>query len=136
MKENTKPDLEVSHKYSAEENPRVVTRATQLAMELSKEKKRLTEELVALQEEYNTFAPSTPTGTVDWYIKWLGVFSVVVGIFLQNAGFYPYGQMCYLLGAVAWTVVGVIWNDRAVMLGSVIPATATALGLVQKLFSG
>lgn len=132
----SKPDLEVSHEYSTEENPRVVTRATQLAMELSKEKKRLTEELTALQEEYNTFAPSTPTGTVDWYIKWLGVFSVVVGIFLQNAGFYPYGQMCYLLGAVAWTVVGVIWNDRAVMLGSVIPATATALGLVQKLFGG
>lgn len=133
---SNKPDLEVSHEYSTEENPRVVTRATQLAMELSKEKKRLTEELVALQEEYNTFAPSTPTGTVDWYIKWLGVFSVVVGIFLQNAGFYPYGQMCYLLGAVAWTVVGVIWNDRAVMLGSVIPATATALGLVQTLFGG
>lgn len=133
---SNKPDLEVYHEYSTEENPRVVTRATQLAMELSKEKKRLTEELVALQEEYNTFAPSTPTGTIDWYIKWLGVFSVVVGIFLQNAGFYPYGQMCYLLGAVAWTVVGVIWNDRAVMLGSVIPATATALGLVQTLFGG
>ena len=128
-----KPDLEVEHKYNTQEPERVVTRATQLAMELSKEKRRLTEELATLQEEYNTFAPSTPTGTVDWYIKWLGVFTVVVGIFLQNAGFYPYGQICYLLGAVSWTVVGIIWNDRAVMLGSVIPATATALALVQKL---
>ena len=136
MKENNKPDLEVDHTYNTHEPERVVTRATQLAMELSKEKRRLTEELAALQEEYNTFAPSTPTGTVDWYIKWIGVLSVVVGIFLQNAGFYPWGQVCYLAGAVAWTIVGIIWNDRAVMLGSVIPATATALGLVQTLIGG
>lgn len=110
-----------------------MSKAGRLAMELSQEKKRLQQELEELQADYDTFAPSTPTGTVDWYIKWVGVFTVVLGVFLQNAGFYPWGQVCYLIGAVAWTVVGIYWNDRAVMLGSVIPATATALGLAQKL---
>ena len=62
------------------------------------------------------------------------MLSVVVGIFLQSAGFFPWGQICYLTGAIAWTIVGIYWNDRAVMLGSVIPATATALNLVQKIF--
>lgn len=111
-----------------------MSKAGRLAMELAQEKKRLQQELTELQADYDNVAPSTPTGTIDWYIKWVGVFAVVVGIFLQNAGFYPWGQVAYLVGAVAWTVVGIYWNDRAVMLGSVIPATATALTLVQKIF--
>lgn len=128
-----KPDLEVEHTHSSEENPRVVTRATQLAMELSKEKKRLTEELSTLQEEYDNMAPTTPVGTLDWYIKWFGVVFGVSGIFTMSAGFVLYGMILYLFSALSWTMVGILWNDRAVMLGSVIPATATALSLVQKL---
>ena len=130
-----KPDLEVEHEHNTEENPRVVTRATQLAMELSKEKKRLTEELSTLQEEYDSMAPTTPVGTLDWYIKWCGVVFGVTGIFIMSAGLPIYGMILYLMSALSWTAVGIIWNDRAVMLGSIIPATATALSLVQKLIA-
>ena len=130
-----KPDLEVEHEYNSEENPRVVTRATQLAMELSKEKRRLTEELSTLQEEYDSMAPTTPVGTLDWYIKWFGVVFGVSGIFTMSAGLPMYGMMLYLCSALSWTMVGIMWNDRAVMLGSIIPATATALSLVQKLIA-
>lgn len=126
-------ELEHEHTHNTEENPRVVTRATQLAMELSKEKKRLTEELSTLQEEYDNMAPTTPVGTLDWYIKWFGVVFGVTGIFTMSAGFALYGMILYLCSALSWTMVGILWNDRAVMLGSVIPATATALSLVQKL---
>jgi len=126
-------ELEQQHEHPIEENPRVVTRATQLAMELSKEKKRLTEELSTLQEEYNNMAPTTPVGTLDWYIKWCGVLFGVSGIFTMSAGLVMPGMALYLLSALSWTMVGIIWNDRAVMLGSIIPATATALSLLQKL---
>ena len=128
-----KPDLEVEHEHSIEESPRITTRATQLAMELSKEKRRLTEELATLQEEYEHLAPTTPTGTVDWYIKWVGVIAIVAGVFCMNAGLFLHGQVLYLTGAVAWRVVGIYWNDKAVLIGSLIPATATAINLVQKL---
>jgi len=128
-----KPDLEVEHEHNTEENPRLVTRATQLAMELSKEKKRLTEELASLQAEYDHMAPTTPIGTLDWYIKWVGVMFGVSGFFTMAAGLTMFGMMLYLCSAISWTLVGILWNDRAVMLGSVIPATATALSLVQKL---
>ena len=130
-----KPDLEVEHTHNTYEPDRVVTRATQLAMELSKEKKRLTEELSTLQEEYDNMAPTTPVGTLDWYIKWFGVVFGVTGIFTMSAGLPLYGMMLYLCSALSWTAVGIIWNDRAVMLGSIIPATATALSLVQKLIA-
>lgn len=128
-----KPDIEQEHVHNGEDSPRITTRATQLAMELSKEKKRLTEELSTLQEEYDNMAPTTPVGTLDWYIKWCGVVFGVSGIFTMSAGLPLYGMMLYLCSALSWTAVGIMWNDRAVMLGSIIPATATALSLVQKL---
>ena len=113
---------------------RTMSRAASLAMELSKEKKRLQQELEEMQHQFETVAPSTPTGGPDSYLKWVGVVFAVLGIFMQSGGFILYGQFCYLLGATSWTVVGIYWNDKAVMLGSVIPATATALNLVQKIF--
>jgi hypothetical protein len=112
---------------------RAMSKAATLAMELSKEKKRLQAELEEMQHQFDVVAPSTPSGGPDSYLKWIGVFFAVGGVFLQNAGFGVSGQLCYLLGATSWTVVGIYWNDKAVMLGSVIPATATALSLAQKL---
>ena len=116
-----------------EDNPRISTRATQLAMELSKEKKRLTEELSTLQAEYENLAPATPTGGIDWYVKWAAMFFAVIGIFLSNADFFLAGQICYLVGSIGWTVVGMIWNDRAVMLGSVIPAVSVGQNLFKQM---
>ena len=110
---------------------RTMSKAASLAMELSKEKARLQRELEEMQHQFETVAPSTPTGGPDSYLKWVGVVLAVFGIFLQNAGLHPWGQVCYLLGATSWTVVGIYWNDKAVMLGSVIPATATAMSLAQ-----
>ena len=41
--------------------------------------------------------------------------------------------MIYIIGTGCWTAVGFYWNDKAVMLGSVIPATSVAMNLIQKL---
>jgi hypothetical protein len=115
---------------------RQMSKAASLAMELSKEKARLQRELEDMQQQFEVVAPSTPTGGPDSYLKWVGVIFAVIGIFLQSGGFTLYGQLCYLLGATSWTVVGIYWNDKAVMLGSVIPATATALAISRTVFGG
>lgn len=120
-------DSDIKERYKES----TMSKAGRLAMELSQERKRLKEELEHLQSEVDDLSPTTPVGTLDWYIKWIAVIMVVFGIFLQSSGLSPWGQVCYLLGSVCWTVVGAIWNDKAVMLGSIIPATATALFLVQ-----
>ena len=125
-------DTTTKEEYQAE---RQMSKAASLAMELSKEKARLQKELEDMQHQFEIVAPSTPTGGPDSYLKWIGVVFAVGGIFLQSAGFGVYGQICYLLGATSWTLVGIYWNDKAVMLGSVIPATATAMNLAQKLLA-
>lgn len=113
---------------------RQMSKAASLAMELSKEKKRMQEEFDELQAQFEEVSPSTPSGGPDSYLKWIGVVSAVLGIFLQNAGLSIFGQLFYIVGAISWTAVGFYWNDKAVMLGSVIPATATAMNFMQNAF--
>jgi len=112
---------------------RQMSKAGSLAMELSKEKRRLQEELEEMQQQFEEVSPSTPTGGPDSYLKWIGVVSAVAGIFFQNADLPLVGQVFYVVGAFSWTAVGFYWNDKAVMLGSVIPATVTAMSLVKEL---
>ena len=109
------------------------SRATKLAMELSKERKRLKQELAELQTEVEDLTPTTPTGTVDWYVKWTATVLAVAGVFLISAGLNIYGQYAYLIASACWVYVGMAWSDRAIMIGSSITGTAVAMNLVTSL---
>ena len=110
-----------------------VSKAGRLAMELSAGKKRLLMELKELQAENDDLKSTTPTGTVDWYVKWLATCLSVCGIFLMSAGFTNLGQVSYALSAIGWVFVGIQWSDRAIMIGSSIGATAVMMNLVTAL---
>jgi hypothetical protein len=109
------------------------SRASNLAMELSKERKRLKAELAELQTEVEDLTPTTPTGTPDWYVKWTATILAVAGVFLISAGLGMYGQIAYLIASVCWVFVGMAWSDRAIMIGSSITGTAVAMNLVTSL---
>ena len=110
-----------------------MTKAGRLAMELSNEKKRLKQELLELQAEYDEVKPTTPTGTTDWYVKWLSMILAVTGIFLISASYQIYGQLAYLRSSIGWIYVGVQWGDRAIMMGSAVSGTAVAMHLLENL---
>ena len=107
-----------------------MTKAGRLAMELSHEKKRLKQELEELQTEYDEIKPTTPTGTTDWYVKWMSMLLAVAGIFLISASLTFYGQLAYIVSCVGWIYVGMQWGDRAIMIGSAVSCTAIALSLI------
>jgi len=109
------------------------SRARNLAMELSKERKRLKQELAELQQENEDLTPTTPTGTPDWYVKWIATILAVAGVFSISAGFTQYGQFAYLISSMCWVYVGMSWSDRAIMIGSSISGTAVAMNLVTSL---
>lgn len=109
----------------------VPSKAALLARELAEEKKRLQEELDDLTIEYDNVKPTTPTGTRDWFVKWLAVTFGVIGIFLFSAGLDLYGQTAYIMSAIAWIYVGMQWSDRAIMIGSSISGTAVAMDLLK-----
>ena len=97
---------------------------------MTNEKKRLAKELEELQAEYDEVKPTTPTGTKDWYIKWVSMILAVSGIFLISASYLLYGQVAYLISSVGWIYVGMQWGDRAIMIGSAISGTAVAMHIL------
>ena len=110
-----------------------MTKAGRLAMELANEKKRLNQELKELQAEYDEVKPTTPTGTKDWYIKWISMILAVSGVFLISASYTLYGQFAYLISSIGWIYVGMQWGDRAIMIGSAVTGTAVAMNLIKNL---
>lgn len=112
---------------------RTMSKAATLAMELSKEKGRLQQELAELQHEFEIVKPTTPTGTIDWYVKWISVILAVLGVFLISANLIAQGQVAYIISSMGWIYVGMTWGDRAIMIGSSISGTAVAMNLVQSL---
>jgi hypothetical protein len=132
MKTSGIEELELDDKTTQEEYKEASSesRARNLAMELSKERKRLKQELAELQHEVEDLTPTTPTGTVDWYVKWIATILAVSGVFLISANFAVYGQIAYLVSSICWVFVGMQWSDRAIMIGSSVSGTAVAMNLV------
>jgi hypothetical protein len=115
------------------DEPQLPTKAMLLAKELQTEKLRLEKELSDLQSEFDDAKSVTPTGTWDWAVKWAAVILAIIGIFVLSAGFEVYGKILYVLSGLAWIYVGMMWQDRAIMIGSSITTTAVLLTLVQLL---
>jgi len=109
------------------------SKAGKLARELNAERGRLKQEMEELQEQVDIFSPSTPTGGIDSYVKWVATIFGVVGVFIMSAGFGTAGQVCYALAACCWVYVGQCWNDKAIMIGSAISGTAVLMNLIEKL---
>lgn len=124
-------DLEITDRF---ENSQM-TKAGKLAMELGAERKRLKKELAQLQTEVEDLTPTTPVGTVDWYVKWASMVFAVLGVFLISANLVSEGQLAYILSSIGWIYVGMAWGDRAIMIGSSISGTAVAMNLVQSLIT-
>jgi hypothetical protein len=107
------------------------SKAGQLARELNAERQRLKEELAEAQEQVDIFSPSTPTGGIDSYIKWVATILAVSGVFLQSADFMTTGKVAYACSSIGWVYVGHLWNDKAIMIGSAITGTAVLMNLAE-----
>ena len=105
--------------------------AKKVAQEYAQERKRLKAELAELQTEIEDLTPTTPTGTIDWYVKWASMILAVSGVFLISAGDTINGQVAYIISSMGWVYVGMSWGDRAIMIGSSISGTAVMMNLVQ-----
>ena len=122
---------EVSQEIHDKFEGSTMSKAGRLAMELAQERRRLVQELEELQAEAEDLRPTTPTGTTDYYAKWGATVLAILGIFLMQADISLPGKFCYLFSTILWVYVGSVWNDRAILLGGAITATATAMNLVK-----
>ena len=67
--------------------------------------------------QYGTsIVTKTPLYTLDWYIKWFSSVVLMIGMLLKSNNIYPVNLYFHFVGIAGWMIVGMLWNDRALMV--------------------
>ena len=77
----------------------------------------------------------TPLYTFDWYIKWVSSIILMVSTILTANNIYPVNLYFHSLGIAGWLIVGMLWNDRALMVLNSILVFMLSLALLRFIFS-
>lgn len=62
-------------------------------------------------------------------IKWVSSIIQIIGYTATGFGWTPWNAYFFLAGVAGWLVVGVLWNDRALMLIHAVALVAMFAGL-------
>ena len=67
------------------------------------------------EHEGTRMTTKTPLYTHDWYIKWIASLVLTFGMILTANNIYPVNLFFHFIGIGGWLIVGMLWNDRALM---------------------
>ena len=67
--------------------------------------------------------------SISFAIKWIASIIQILGYATTAFGLTPINIYLFLAGLIGWFVVGVMWNDRAIMLIHIIALFAMLAGL-------
>ena len=82
------------------------------------------------------FKKITPRFDITWYLKWLSSIFILCGMALISAGGYPLLQLSLsLIGVIGWGVVGMIWQDRALIFINSIAVFIYTTGILKFLIT-
>ena len=68
-------------------------------------------------------------GRAAFVIKWVSSVLQILGYAATGFGFVPWNAYLFVFGLMGWFAVGVLWNDRAIMLIHVIALFSIVAGL-------
>lgn len=74
-------------------------------------------------------AHSLPRERVVFIVKWTASAVQIMGYTATAFGVTPLNIYLFLIGLVGWFSVGVMWNDRAIMLIHLVALGAMTAGL-------
>ena len=55
-------------------------------------------------------------GQTAFTVKWVASIIQILGYAATGFGWAPWNLYLFLAGVLGWLIVGVLWNDRAIML--------------------
>lgn len=70
-----------------------------------------------------------PTGRVAFTVKWGASIIQIMGYTATAFGWAPWNLYLFLVGVLGWFAVGVLWNDRAIMLIHIVALGAMIAGM-------
>jgi len=78
---------------------------------------KLNDKIKALNSTW-VYKKITPMHTLDWYIKWVSSFFILVAVACRSVVEVPviWDVAFSFLGTIGWFIVGYIWHDRAMIL--------------------
>lgn len=62
-------------------------------------------------------------------IKWVASIIQIMGYTATAFGWTPWNLYLFLVGVLGWFAVGVLWNDRAIMLIHIVALGAMVAGM-------
>ncbi|MCV6613265.1 MAG: hypothetical protein OIF55_21135 [Amphritea sp.] len=65
-----------------------------------------------------------------FWIKWVASVIQILGYTATGFGLTPLNIYLFLVGLVGWFIVGVLWNDKAIMLIHLVALAAMFAGIV------
>jgi len=89
------------------------------------------------EHEGTHITTKTPLYTLDWYIKWLSSIALIVGTILTANNIFPINLFFHFIGIGGWLIVGMLWNDRALIVVNTFTLAVLATSIARLyLFSG
>ena len=85
------------------------------------------------KDQTYTIETQTPLYTLDWYVKWLSSIIVLAAVLCRSVEEVPkiYDMVLSLFGTAGWLWVGLIWNDRALILLNGVLVFVLSLGVAR-----
>lgn len=75
------------------------------------------------------FAPSHRDRLV-FVVKWAASMVQILGYAATGFGWTPWNLYLFLVGVIGWFAVGVLWNDKALMLVHIAALAAMIIGML------
>jgi hypothetical protein len=69
-----------------------------------------------MDEEINTVEKTTPSEGFSWWLKWLGSITGIITAILSASNLFPYNMFTGLFCFICWSIVGMMWQDRALIV--------------------
>ncbi len=78
-----------------------------------------------------TSSPALPQpGQIAFVTKWVASIFQIMGYGATAFDMAPWNIYCFLIGLIGWFAVGLIWQDRAIVLIHVVALGAMVAGML------
>ena len=66
---------------------------------------------------------------IAFAVKWVASVIQILGYTATGFGWTPWNLYLFVVGVMGWFAVGVLWNDRAIMLIHIVALSAMVAGM-------
>ena len=66
---------------------------------------------------------------LDWYIKWFASIVLIFGAAVTALDMYPYNMYFQFVGVTGWLIVGIMWEDWALIVVNIIGSLILLIGI-------